>query len=179
MYTGATPVFPFTSVPAAPLTPSLPSALAQRSPSPLVPRSDSDRWPPLRAARAFDLACRPGCRTGNSGKPKAENAAPGVRRAPDAVRRAAALGIARIAGAPEHPERGLLRIVQVGAPLPHVAVHVVQPQLVRWIRTDPRCKSQVLPLRRLAGRPVAVEVRLLGGQVVGRLVQVEVIRTFF
>jgi hypothetical protein len=52
--------------PAAPLTP----APAQRSPSPLVPRSDSDRWPALRATRPFAPASLTGYRTGTRARRK-------------------------------------------------------------------------------------------------------------
>src|SRR5262249_22067852 len=73
--------------------------------------------------------------------------------------------------------RPLPRIV--GAPLPHIAVHVAQTQLVRRVGADTRRAPQALPLRGLAGGKVTVEVRLLGGQVVGWLVQVEVVRALF
>src|SRR5262249_55542081 len=74
-----------------------------------------------------------------------------------------------------HP---FLRIELVGAPLPHIAMHVAQAQLVRGIGADPRCPLEVLSLQRLAERKLTVEVCLRGGQVVGRLIKVEVIGTF-
>src|SRR5207245_1847358 len=97
------------------------------------------------------------------------------RRAPEAARRLAAEAGVVPAAAPAHPVRALL----IGAPLPHVAMHVAQPQFVRWVGAYPRWPLEVLPLRRLAERRVAVEVRLLGRQVVRRLSEVEVVRTFF
>src|SRR5258707_258283 len=80
----------------------------------------------------------------DSGDPKTQAAVP-VRR-PDiaAVRRPAVLALAGPAAAPEHPARAIIRAgritsgrscssssgrviaIPVGAPLPHVAVHVVQ-----------------------------------------------------
>jgi hypothetical protein len=129
----------------------------------------------LRAPRVFALACRPGCRTGNSGKTEAEVAAPKRQPEPGPSPRPADLAADVPAAAPDHPDRALLRIEQVGAPLPYVTVHVAQPQLVRGIRADPCWSLQVFPLRRLAERKIAVEVGLLGRQVVGRLIEVEVI----
>src|SRR5207244_894446 len=70
------------------------------------------------------------------------------------------------------------RSVEVVAPLPDVAVHVVQPELVRGVRTHRRRPPKIGALRRLARGIVAVEVGLRGGEVVGRLVEVEVERAF-
>src|SRR5262249_30203019 len=139
-----------------------------------------DRWPPLQAPLAFAPACllvlRP---DGNSGKPKAEvEAVPEARRVPAAARRAAVPGIAVPAAAPEHPVRGPF-FVQILAPLPHVAVHVVQPQLVRRIRTHLGRTAQVRTLLALAEWIVTVEIGLCGREVVGRFLEVEVVRTFF
>src|SRR5262245_19609279 len=104
-------------------------------------------------------------RTGNSGKTEAEVEAPARRRAPEAVRRLAADGAVAPAAAPEHPARA-----QRGrSPLRHVAVHVAQAQLIRWVRANPRGSSEVLSLGRVAGRIIAVEVGLIGGEVVARL----------
>src|SRR5262245_21418335 len=92
----------------------------------------------------------------SSGKAQADEVAPLPGRAPETERRLAVGGAAIPAAAPEHPARAHRRID--GAPLPRVAVHVAQSQLVRGIRPDPRWALQVLPLRRLATREVAVEV---------------------
>src|SRR5262249_34973031 len=72
-----------------------------------------------------------------------------------------------------------LRIVVVGAPLPHITVHVAQAQFIRRVRAHPRGASEVLSLWRVAERIIAVEVGLIGGEVVARLVEVEVVGTLF
>src|SRR5690349_19222138 len=73
----------------------------------------------------------------DSGDAKAQVVVPEVRRAPEAVRRAAAPGVVAPAPAPVHPVRALLGAYWVGdqtrrvvavpvrTPFPHVAVHVV------------------------------------------------------
>src|SRR5262249_962701 len=150
---------------------------------PLWPGSASSISAPLRLRRPAFASGYAGVRSaspvwlpdGNSGKPKADAEVPEVRRAPDAVFRGAGPGVADPAAAPLNLPPDALR----RGPLRHVAVHVAPPQLVRWVRADSRCSIQVLPLRRLAEGEVAVEVRLLQGQVVGRVVEVEVVRTFF
>src|SRR4051812_32836977 len=97
----------------------------------------------LRSLRLRPLASAPGSagvRTrlpvllpdGNSGKPEPGVVVPDRRRAPIAVRRPALRAGAEPATAPEYPGRALL-FVQVGAPLPHVAMHVAQPKFVRWV----------------------------------------------
>src|SRR5262249_11905678 len=65
------------------------------------------------------------------------------------------------------------------APLPHVAMHVVQSQFVRRIRAHFRRPTQGWPLLAIAEWMLTVEIRLLRGQVVGRFVEVEVVRTLF
>ena len=65
------------------------------------------------------------------------------------------------------------------APLSHVAVHVAQAQLVWRIGSHPRSSLQEFPLLHGAERPPAVEVRLSEVRYVGRLVEVEVVGTFF
>src|SRR5262249_40629765 len=112
---------------------------------------------------------------GNSGKTEAEAAAPARRRLPEPVPRPAFCAILAPAATPDHPVRALRGV----GPLPHVAVHVAQAQLVRGIGPHPCRPLPGWPTPRLAVRNGADEVRLLGGQVVGRLVQVEVIRTLF
>src|SRR5262249_10322601 len=97
------------------------------------------------------------------------------RRAPTAGRRLAVAADEEPAAAPEHPGRAL----RGGGPLPYVALHVAQAQLVGGIGPHPRWPPQVRPLLPLAKQKVAVEVRLPGGQIVGRPVEVEVVRTFF
>src|SRR5690349_5142239 len=114
----------------------------------------------------------------NPGKSEALDAAPVVRRVPAAVRHPAVGAVAEPAAAPEHPARAPF-LVEVLTPLPHVAMHVAQAQLVRRIRTDLGRPPQIGPLVCLACRIIAVEVRLLRGQVVGRLGKVEVEGTFY
>src|SRR5262245_53203920 len=85
------------------------------------------------------------CLDGNSGKPKADVDAPVDRRGPEAVRRAAVPGAAVPAAAPDRPGRGprsdhlatvilfvcKLSVEVILRPLPHVAMHIKQPQIVR------------------------------------------------
>src|SRR5262245_50692446 len=97
---------------------------------------------------------------GNSGQSEADAAVPVRRRAPKADRRPAAGAEEEPAATPEHPVR-TLREGGIGAPLVHVAMHVVDPQFVGRVRADPRCALQVLSLRSLADGRVAVEVGLL------------------
>src|SRR5262245_10270057 len=113
---------------------------------------------------------------GNSGKTETQAAVPERRQfRREAVRRPAVGAALAPAAAPAHPARALEGV----GPLPYVAVHVAQAQLVRGIGPHPCWPLEVRPLRCLGVRSVAVEVRLLGGQVVGRLIKVEVIRTLF
>src|SRR5262249_4543985 len=96
-----------------------------------------------------------------------------VRRcAPVTVRRPADGVVFAPATAPGHPDQAPWR-VRVFTPLKHVAVHVAQAQLVWWVGAYPRWSLQVLPLR------CRVVVGHVVGKVVGRLGEVEVIRTFF
>src|SRR5262249_1776465 len=63
--------------------------------------------------------------------------------------------------------------------LPYIPMHIAQAQFIGRVRAHPRRPLQVRTLRCLAERRVAMEVRLLGREIVGRPVEVEVIRTFF
>src|SRR5207302_6656910 len=114
---------------------------------------------------------RPRHVVGNSGKAKAVVVAPESRPEPEAVRGAAKAGSHAKGAAPEYPVRGRvpgsLWIIQILAPLPHVAMHVVQPQLVRGIRTNLRRATQVRTLLALAEWSVTVEIGLCGREVVG------------
>src|SRR5262249_5608570 len=112
---------------------------------------------------------------GNSGKSEAEVEAPARRRAPEAVRRLAAGAAVAPAAAPEHPARAH----RGRSPLRHIALHVAQAQFIRRGRANPRWTSEILFIRRGAERIVAVEVGLIGGEVVARLGEEKVIRTFF
>src|SRR5262249_42608245 len=67
--------------------------------------------------------------------------------------------------------------VRGGGPLPHVAVHVAQPQFIRRVRANSRGSSEGLSLRRLAEWVIAGEVGLIGGEGVARLVEVGMERT--
>src|SRR5207253_813314 len=69
----------------------------------------------------------------NSGHMKAQAIVPVLRRVPVPVRRAAAPGVDVPAAAPVHPVRAPLG-VEVVAPLPDVAVHVVYTESVRFVR---------------------------------------------
>src|SRR5262249_14156511 len=102
---------------------------------------------------------------------------PERRRVPVADRRLAAGAVVNIAAAAVHPVRAPRE--GIGTPLPYIPMHIAQAQLVSWVRAHPRGPPEILPLRCLAEGVVAVEVRLLGGQVVGGHGEVEVIRTFF
>src|SRR5262245_44018064 len=93
----------------------------------------------------------------SSGKSEAEAEGPERRREPVAVRRLAVGAVGVPAAAPAHPDRALPGI----GPLPHVAVHVAQPQFIRWVGANPRGASKELSLWRLAERKVAVEVGLI------------------
>src|ERR1700722_12591707 len=100
----------------------------------------------------------------NSGQAEAQDDEAKRRRAFLAtVRRPAAPGAVAPAAAPEHPVRAPL-FIKVLAPLPHVAVHVIQAQPIWWIRTY---------LAR-ALQAAALEIGLLLGQGLRRLLQVEV-----
>src|SRR5262249_10912715 len=89
---------------------------------------------------------------------------------------AAEPGVVVPAAAPEDPVRALLRTrgvaylprrilpVPVAAPLPDVAVHVVQPQRIRRVRADSTRLFQVRALGRAAIRIIAVEIGLTGGR---------------
>src|ERR1051325_3760935 len=112
---------------------------------------------------------------GNPGQPEADVVEAVRRRNHEAAGRPTGDATLVPGAAPAPPGRA----PQLGAPLPQVAVHVAQPQLVRRVGADPRRSPQELPLWRLADGTVAVEIRLLRGQVVGRPVQVVVVRTFF
>src|SRR4029077_17237845 len=99
---------------------------------------------------------------GDSGKPKAKAGAPqGGLRGPVGSRHAAVRGAAVKARAPAHPGPRDLVIPEVFTPLPNVAMHVIQPHLVRRIRSHFRRAIQERPLVRLAEWNIAVAVRLL------------------
>src|SRR5688572_8836591 len=68
---------------------------------------------------------------GNPGQAQAEEAVPVRRRGRVAGRRLAVPGAAFPAAVPAHPLRGPVGVLLfVGAPLPDIAVHVVQAQTV-------------------------------------------------
>src|SRR5262249_6914012 len=106
---------------------------------------------------------------------EAQAEVPARRRAPVAARRPATPAVAAPAAAPVHTERAASRtarvdrragqvvvgVIPVEAPLPDVAVHVVQPQPVRPVRADLAGALQVRPPGRAVG-VVAVEVGLRG-----------------
>src|SRR5262245_2356155 len=72
-------------------------------------------------------------RHGNSDKTKADVAVPGRRLVPG-PEPGPAVRTGPVPAAPVHPDRAHLG----RSPLPHVAVHVAEPQLVRRIRADAR-----------------------------------------
>src|SRR5262249_39782943 len=122
--------------------------------------------PPLQAPRTL-LARR------NSGEPEAAGAVYVRLRHPVAPRRPAAT--VEPAAAPEHPEHPVRAPREGGlTPLPGVAVPVVATKSVGLVRAHFRRAPQPLALRGVAGGFIAVEVGLLGGEVVGRLLEVEV-----
>src|SRR5262249_21947675 len=88
--------------------------------------------------------------------------------APDAARRPAGGAAAEPAAAPEHPGRAP-RLEVILAPLPDVAVHVVDAEPVRFIRAHFGGPLEVPGLGRVARGVAAVEVGLFGGEVVGGL----------
>src|SRR5262249_140615 len=103
------PVAPTTPTPAPPPPPTPPPPPAPRAGAPGYAGGRSCLPDPLTDA--------------NSGKPEAEGAEPVRRRAAEADRRPAV-------GADEAPAAAAAHPV-VGAPLPHIAMHVAQTQLVR------------------------------------------------
>src|SRR6516165_7195817 len=96
--------------------------------------------------RLIDRHCGSSESTNHTGKAEAEGAEPVRRRAAEADRRPAVGADEAPAAAPAHPV--------IGAPLPHIAMHVAQTQLVRRVGVDTRRAPQTLPLRRLACRNV-------------------------
>jgi hypothetical protein len=89
------------------------------------------------------------CPDGNTGKTEAAEVVPPGRRAADTEPRLAGAAVAVPTAAAEDPERTPL-FLEIRAPLPHVAVHVVQSKLVGRIRTNPGRTTQSRPLLSLA-----------------------------
>src|SRR5262249_12407708 len=95
-----------------------------------------------------------------------------------AVRRPAVPGVVVPAAAAEHAGRGPW-LKRVFAPLPDVAVHVVEAQTVGLVRTDLRGPLQVWSLGRTAIRIPSIKIGGRRGQRVRRLVEIEMVRTVF
>src|SRR5262249_43516713 len=96
----------------------------------------------------------------------AQAGGPGRGPAPEAARRPAGGAAAEPAAAPEHPGRAP-RLEVILAPLPDVAVHVVDAEPVRFIPAHLGGPLEVPGLGRVARGVIAVEVGLFGGEVVG------------
>src|SRR5262249_28360823 len=123
----------------------------------------------------------------NQGDPEADDEVSGLRRRPVAGRRPAIPPVAVPAAAAEHPRRTLRRalrvlrrmarlvvwVVPVGAPLADVAVHVVQPERVRFVATHLAGAPEMRSLGGASVRVPAVDVRLGGGERVGGATQRE------
>src|SRR5262245_2853097 len=85
-----------------------------------------------RAGPGFQAVLAPALLAGRNtaGEPEAQVAAADARREPDADRRPATPGAVAPAAAPEHTVRAL-RVEEIPAPLPDVALHVEQPPVIR------------------------------------------------
>src|SRR5689334_9973801 len=70
---------------------------------------------------------------------------------------------------PAPDQGGRAPVLGVVEPLPDVTMHVVDPQTVRSIRAHFRRPREIEPLRGITLRMIAIEVGLLGGKVVGRI----------
>src|ERR1700722_8879191 len=144
-----------------------------RSCAQLRPRTRSTTW--QRRKAPFSLASLARFARRNCEEAEAQAADRESRNPPFPGRGRAVPAPVAPAPAPDHPGRALLG----GSPLPDVAVQVVDTQRVRQIQAHLAGALQVWPLGRRTGGFSPVEVGLRAGKVVGRLVEVEAIRTFF
>ena len=111
-----------------------------------------------------DLLRRISKADGNSDHAEADSALPAGR--PEPVGRRARQRQSAPAAASELPVGGLVgSLLGVVAPLPDVAAHVVQTELIRRVRAHFACPLQV-----------PADVRLFRSELIGRLVKVEVVR---
>jgi hypothetical protein len=113
-------------------------------------------------------------RTRNSGKAETQVIAPLPRIAPDAGHRPAL--DCGLAPAAVLVHRQLQRGSILNGPLPYVAVHVTQTELVRGVRANTPCSTKATGLIQVQS-PFAIELH--GGEVVARFIEGEVMRTFF